>query len=185
MSALAGILNFGSNPVDEYALARLGAALDSRGPDGGYDLAVANVGMICRAFHTNRESRLEIQPLVTREGHMLTWNGRLDNREELIRELGLSQGTTITDVAIVMAAYLKWNKACFQKFVGDFCLAFWDARLRVLYLMRDAAGTRALKYHIDAARIIWSTETTALLGNSWDLDEENIADAMSLVPTTA
>ena len=183
MSALAGILHFGSNPVDEYALARLGSALDSRGPDGGYDLATANVGMSYRAFHTDRESRFEVQPLIAREGHMLTWNGRLDNREELVQELGLSEGTTITDVAIVMAAYLKWNKACFQKLVGDFCLAFWDERLRVLYLVRDAAGTRALKYHIDDHRIIWSTETTALLSNSWDLDEEYIADAMSLGPT--
>src|ERR1044071_7936023 len=183
MSALAGILNFDSAPVDEYALARLGAALNSRGPDGGYDLAEASVGMSYRAFHTNRESRLEVQPLLAREGHMLTWNGRLDNREELIRELDHSRGTTITDVAIVMAAYLKWNKACFRRFVGDFCLAFWDARLRVLYLVRDAAGTRALKYRIDDHRIIWSTETTALLGDDWDFEEEYIASAMSLGPT--
>jgi len=139
--------------------------------------------MSYRAFHTNLESRLEVQPLVAREGHMLTWNGRLDNREELIRELDLPRRTTITDVAIVMAAYRKWNKECFQKFVGDFCLAFWDAHLRVLYLVRDAAGTRALKYYIDDTRIIWSTETTALLGDSWVLEEEYIAGAMSLGPT--
>lgn len=187
MSALAGILNFGPNPapVDQYALARFGTALNSRGPDGGRDLAEANVGMAYRSYHTNRESRLEVQPLVGPEGHMLTWNGRLDNRAELIRELGhcLPRANTITDLAIVMAAYLKWNKACFQKLVGDFCLALWDARSRVLYLVRDAAGTRALKYHIDATRIVWSSETRALLGNTWSLDEEYIAGAMSLVPT--
>src|SRR5829696_3050653 len=106
MSALAGILNFGSGPaaVDASALALLGSALDSRGPDGGYDLAIGNIGMSYRAFHTNRESRLEVQPLVAREGHMLTWNGRLDNREELIRELKLPRHTTITDLAVVIAA---------------------------------------------------------------------------------
>jgi len=89
MSALAGILNFGSNAaaVDEYDLAKLGSALDSRGPDGGFDVASGSVGMSYRAFHTNRESRLEAQPLVSREGHMLTWNGRLDNRDDLIRQL--------------------------------------------------------------------------------------------------
>src|ERR1044072_7661538 len=101
MSALAGILNFGGAvPVNEYDLARLGATLDSRGPDGGFDVVSGNAGMSYRAFHTNRESRLEVQPLVSREGHMLTWNGRLDNREELIRKLDLPPGTTITDVAI-------------------------------------------------------------------------------------
>jgi len=189
MSALAGILNFGSDaaPVDEYDLAKLGAALDSRGPDGGFDLVRGNIGMSYRAFHTNPESRLEVQPLVTGEGHMLTWNGRLDNREDLIRQLKshLPQAhpAAISDLTVVMAAYREWEKDCFKRLVGDFCLALWDARLGVLYLVRDAAGTRALKYHIDSRRIAWSTETASLLHlqhSAWEIEEEYIAGAMSL-----
>jgi asparagine synthase (glutamine-hydrolysing) len=189
MSALSGILNFGSGaaPVNEYDLAKLGAALDSRGPDGGFDVVSGNVGMSYRAYHTNRESRLEIQPLVTREGHVLTWNGRLDNREDLIRQLrsSLQAANTIPDLTIVTAAYLKWEKDCFSRLVGDFCLALWDNRLRVLYLVRDVAGTRALKYHLDRDRIVWSTETAALLAlqnRGWEIDEQYIAGAMSLNP---
>src|SRR5919205_2115669 len=126
MSALAGILNFGSGaaPVNEYDLAKLGATLNSRGPDGGFDVARGNVGMSYRAFNTNRESRLEVQPLLSREGHMLAWNGRLDNRDDLIRQL--PHTNPITDLSIVMAAYLKWEKDCFNRLVGDFCLALWD-----------------------------------------------------------
>ncbi|MEN3328107.1 MAG: hypothetical protein V7638_2914 [Acidobacteriota bacterium] len=191
MSALAGILNFGSGAVtvNEYDLAKLGATLDSRGPEGGFDVVSGNVGMSYRAFHTNRESHLEGQPLVLREGQMLTWNGRLDNRGELIRQLraNLSYTNTITDLAIVMAAYLKWEKDCFSRLVGDFCLALWDQRLRALYLVRDAVGTRALKYHVDSRRIVWSTETAALLAlqdRAWEIDEEYIAGAMSLGPTS-
>src|SRR6185295_3998794 len=186
MSALAGILNFGSGtaPVNEDDLATLGARLDSRGPDGGFDVVSGNLGMCYRAFHTNHESRLEVQPLVSREGHLLTWNGRLDNRDDLIRQL-LPRTSTIADVTIVMAAYLKWEKDCFSHLVGDFCLALWDIRLRVLYLARDAAGARALKYHLDRDRIVWSTETAALLAlqnHPWEIDEEYIAGAMSLGP---
>src|ERR1044072_4189106 len=152
MSALAGILNFGGAvPVNEYDLARLGATLDSRGPDGGFDVVSGNAGMSYRAFHTNRESRLEVQPLVTSAGHMLTWNGRLDNRNDLIRELRPplppASASAIPDLTIVMAAYLKWEKDCFRRLVGDFCLALWDQRYQVLYLVRDIAGTRALQYH--------------------------------------
>jgi len=189
MSALAGILNFGSGaaPVNEYDLATLGATLDSRGPDGGFEVVSGNVGMCYRAFHTNRESRLEVQPLLTREGHMLTWNGRLDNRDDLIRELksSLPHASVIPDLTIVMAAYLKWEKDSFSRLVGDFCLALWDNRLRVLYLVRDVVGTRALKYRIDRDRIVWSTETAALLAvqnRTWEIDEEYIAGAMSLSP---
>jgi len=184
VSALAGILNFGNDaaPVAEHELAKLGVALDSRGPDGGFDLISGNVGMSYRAFHTNRESRLEVQPHLTTDGHMLAWNGRLDNRDDLIRELNLRHRTTIPDLMIVIAAYLKWEKECFTRLVGDFCLALWDNRLRVLYLVRDVAGTRALKYHIDRDRIIWSTETAAFLNSRCEIDEEYIAGAMSLSP---
>jgi len=185
MSALAGILNFAVAPVNAYDLAKLGATIDSRGPDGGFDLASGNVGMCYRAFHTTRESRLETQPLVFREGHMLTWNGRLDNRDDLIRQLNLSQAKhhAITDLSIVMAAYLKWEKACFSRLVGDFSLALWDSRLRLLYLVRDVAGARSLKYHIDRNRIVWSTEMAALLNVCQrEVDEEYMAGAMSLNP---
>lgn len=191
MSALAGILNFGRGaaPVNEYDLAKLGVALDSRGPDGGLDTVNGNIGMSYRAYHTNRESRVEVQPLVTTEGHMLTWNGRLDNRYDLIHQLEshLPQTNRIAlpDLTIVMAAYFKWEKDCFHHLVGDFSLALWDNRLRVLYLVRDAAGTRPLKYDIDCNRIVWSTETAALLGlqhRAPKIDEEFIASAMSLNP---
>lgn len=191
MSALAGILNFRSTaaPVNEYELARMAAALDARGPDGGLDVVSGNIGMSYRAFHTNRESRLEVQPLLTREGHMLTWNGRLDNRDDLIRELKSvlprESASAIPDLTIVMAAYLKWEKECFRRLVGDFCLALWDNRVRMLYLVRDVAGSRALKYHIDRDRIVWSSETAALLNlqhSGWELDEEYIAGSMSLSP---
>src|SRR5215213_857592 len=187
MSALAGILNFGNGaaPVDECELASLGVTLDSRGPDGGCDLISGNIGMSFRAFHTNRESRPEVQPVVTSEGHLLTWNGRLDNREDLIRQLKLSRTNAIADPAIVLAAYLKWEKECLNRLVGDFCLALWDNRLKVLYLVRDAAGTRALKYHLSCDRLVWSTETAALLklqDRECEIDEEYIAGAMSLSP---
>jgi asparagine synthase (glutamine-hydrolysing) len=187
MSALAGILNFGSGaaPVNEHDLAKLGATLDSRGPDGGFDTVSGNIGMSYRAYHTSRESRLEVQPLVSREGHMLTWNGRLDNRDDLIGKLNLPHANTVPDLTIVMAAYVEWEKDCFTRLVGDFCLALWDSRRRVLYLVRDIAGTRALKYHLDRDRIVWSTETGALLAlqdRAWEIDEEYIAGAMSLAP---
>jgi asparagine synthase (glutamine-hydrolysing) len=191
MSALAGIFNFGSDaaPVNDFELARLGSALESRGPDGGFEVVRGNVGMSYRAFHTNQESRLEVQPLVTRDGHMLTWNGRLDNRADLIRQINshLPQANqnAITDLSIVMAAYLKWEKECFSRLVGDFCLALWDGRLRLLYLVRDVAGARALKYHIDRERIVWSTEISALLqagDSAREIDEEYLAGAMSLGP---
>ena len=175
--------------VDDRALARLGAALEPHGPDGGYDVVAANVGMSYRAFHTNREALVEMQPLVGKDGHLLTWNGRLDNREDLIHQLSEQLPplpcAAISDVTIVCAAYLRWKKASFDRLVGDFSLALWDAHASSLYLVRDAAGARALYYRFDSDRIIWSTGTTSLidfLGGPPEVDEEYMAGALSLNP---
>jgi len=192
MSALGGILNFGVNPpaVDERLMAELGGGLDSRGPDGGREVCFDHIGMSYRAFHTTPESRLEVQPLVTSDGHILAWNGRLDNREELLRRLRdhlYGDPANITDVEIVMAAYLKWSKDCFVRLIGDFCLALWDARLKVLHLVRDVIGTRTLNFQTSSSRVIWSTELPALLavsGISREINEEYLAGFLTSRPET-
>ena len=44
-----------------------------------------NLGILYRAFHTTKESSDGSQPHVSPSGAVITWDGRLDNRAELIR----------------------------------------------------------------------------------------------------
>ena len=124
MSAFGGIVNFGNTPLpaDRSLLTELGRKLETYSPDGGGDVVVGNIGMSYRAFCTTPESHLDVQPLITSQGQMLTWNGRLDNRDELIRQLrnDLPGGRTVTDLEIVIAAYLRWGIDCFVRLLGDF-----------------------------------------------------------------
>ena len=87
MSAIGGICNLDGAPVDRAVLVELSRGLSSRGPDGGGEYSADSIGMVYRAFHTNRESRLERQPLVEANSYVLCWAGRLDNRDELIHLL--------------------------------------------------------------------------------------------------
>lgn len=166
MSALGGIFNFGNYPapVDRSVLAALGKALEARGPDGGGEAISAPVGMTYRAFHTTNESQFESQPLRSNEGHMLTWDGRLDNRDDLIAELFSGpRARIVTDVEIVLAAYRQWGQNSFARLVGDFCLALWDPHQRVLLLVRDVIGSRPINYYLGQNGIVWSTELVSLL----------------------
>src|SRR5690242_21666453 len=108
MSGIAGVYNFHTRAVDPAPLLVLGNALSERGPDGGNGIIDGPVGMVYRAFHTNAESRRERQPLFSRSGHLLCWDGRLDNRDELLRILESELRADRTDVALVCAAYQKW-----------------------------------------------------------------------------
>jgi len=140
---------------------------------------------VYRAFHTNRESRLEKQPLVSREGHILAWDGRLDNREEMISLLRQELNGDRTDVAIAMAAYRKFGIDFLPRLIGDFALALWEPRARTLLLARDAVGPRPLYYHANAERIIWSSELMPLLdfaGIELEVNDEYVAGYLTNGP---
>lgn len=164
MSAFGGIYNFNDKPVDERVLLALGTELESHGPDGGDAVTSGAIGLVYRAFHTNRESRLERQPLISTERHILCWDGRLDNRSELISLLPGEASRDQSDAAIVMAAYREWGVDCLVRFIGDFALSLWDPESRTLLLARDAVGPRPLYYHANNDRIVWSSELMPLLG---------------------
>ncbi len=178
MSAFGGIYTFDDKPVDESVLMALGSALESHGPDGGNAVTSGAIGLVYRAFHTNRESRLERQPLISTHRHVLCWDGRLDNRSELIALLAADLNHDRSDAAIVMTAYLAWAADCLVRLVGDFALSLWDPESRTLLLARDAAGPRPLYYHANNDRIVWSSELMPLLdlpGVNLEIDDEYVA----------
>src|SRR6266478_879217 len=105
MSVQAGIWNFDRKPGDRDFTARLRTVVASYGPDGeGVHLDDSMV-MLYRPFHTTLESRLERQPHISSRGLVITWDGRLDNREDLIPLLNKELGSDRTDLAIVSAAF--------------------------------------------------------------------------------
>ena len=162
MSTFGGIYNFNAQPVDPHLLTRIGEAIEKRGPDGGGRCMVGPAGMVYRAFHTNRQSRSETQPFVSSEGHMLCWDGRLDNRTELISELK-EDLEEHTDVAIALAGFRKWDEGFLSRLIGDFALSLWDNHSQTLLLARDPVGARPLYYYSTAQTTIWSSELTPLI----------------------
>jgi asparagine synthase (glutamine-hydrolysing) len=182
MSALAGIYNFDGAPIDLEQVSALGTALDSWGPDGGSEICAGSIGMAYRAFHTTRESRRERQPLASDRGHILTWDGRIDNRDELISLLRDLLPKQPTDTAIVMAAYLKWGEDFLKQLIGDFALALWDPIKQTLFLSRDPFGTRTLYYHANSERIFWASTLEPILGLARipiEIEDDYIADYLT------
>src|SRR5262249_39433765 len=105
----------------------------------------------------------------------------LDNREDLIAELGLDGiERVIGDGELILRAYLRWGKDCPSKLLGDFAFAIWDPRKSELFCARDHMGMRQLIYHhIPNERFVFATEVGAVLANSRvmrELNEGRIAD---------
>ena len=185
MSGIGGVYTFHEVPISQSLLAVLGEELNSRGPDGGFEVNGGTCGMAYRAFHTNAESRLEEQPLLTSSGHMLAWDGRLDNRADLLMHFPHGLEGNKTDVALVMAAYLKWGREFLSWVVGDFVLSLYDPTSNAILLARDPFGTRTLYYTSDKQRVVWSSTLEALLTATCvgpEVDDDYIAGYLALHP---
>lgn len=180
MSAIGGIWWTAGEPGADArcAMDRLHTVLARRGPDGGAVQHSGAVSMSFRAFHTSAAARSERQPLTASGGILITCDGRLDNREDLLQILHPLQGSAATDPELVLAAYERWHHRCPDFLIGDFALAVWDAGRRELLLARDPMGTRPLFYHASGGLLAWASTLEALLAAASlprDLDEEWIA----------
>jgi asparagine synthase (glutamine-hydrolysing) len=178
MSVQFGRWNFeGQPPASDY-IEKVSATLAPYGPDSDEAYSKGGVKILYHAFHTTKESRRETQPHISPSGAVITWDGRLDNRTELISDFRDAATSDSTDVALVSAAYEKWSTNCFDQLVGDWALSIWNPNNRSLILAKDPIGTRHLYYSIDKDHITWSTVLDPLVlfaGKSFTLSEEYIA----------
>ncbi len=187
MSAIGGIYSFQTSPAQE-SLTALRQAMNTRTHDGGDEVRSGSVAMVYRAFHTNRESRFESQPVVSSRGHVLCWDGRIDNRPDLIAMLKNDELPNRGDAAIVMASYLHWGFNFPRHIIGDFALSLWDPYAKTLLLARDPIGVRPLYYHQNKERIIWATDLSALInipGIELEVNQNYIADFIGRLPDPA
>jgi len=164
---------------------RVNDLLAPYGPDGYHSFSEGSVKIVYCAFHTNKESCQETQPHQHRTGVVLTWDGRLDNRGELMHELSDTVAGGSCDAQIVAAAYARWGTDSFAKLVGDWALSLWNPTERSLILAKDPIGTRHLHYSLDHTSITWSTVLDPLVllaERAFTVNEEYIAGWLSFFP---
>lgn len=187
MSVQFGRWNFDGQPVDPEYVAKVNELLSPYAPDGCSSHSAPGSAILYHAFYTTKESRKERQPHISSSGAVITWDGRLDNRSQLIRELGDGVIASSTDVEIVAAAYDEWGERSFAKLIGDWALAIWNSAARCLILAKDPIGTRHLYYTTEESRITWSTildPLVLLAGHKFQLCEEYIAGWLGFFPAT-
>jgi asparagine synthase (glutamine-hydrolysing) len=165
LSGIAGIFNFDGRPVDPDVLSRMGAALAHRGPHAASQWIDGNVGFAHRKLATTPESISETQPLLNDNGdYCLTFDGRVDNRQELQEALRAKGAVlrTNSDAELVLRAYELWSEECPAKIIGDFAFAIWDRRKQRLLCARDILGVRPFYYFADDHRFIFASEMQPL-----------------------
>ncbi len=110
------------------------------------------------------------------------WHGRLDNRGDLVRQLGASVAGPSSDGALVVAAYERWGVAGLGRVVGDWSAVLSDPRRRAIVLATDFSGVRPLYYHHRRQDVLWSRSLEAMLGHvdANALDEQYVAGYLTV-----
>jgi asparagine synthase (glutamine-hydrolysing) len=111
------------------------------------------------------------QPLT----EVLHWDGRLDNRSDLL--LRLSLPGTSSNETIARVTYDRWGTEGFLNLVGDWSLVLRDHKSRATVLASDFAGVRPLYYHVQDGCVQWSNRLQSLVEETGitDLDDQYIA----------
>jgi asparagine synthase (glutamine-hydrolysing) len=172
VSGLAAIYHGDGRPADVALLRRMTAAIAHRGPDASGEWSAGRVALGHRLLYTTPESMSEVQPLADAAAECrLIWDGRIDDRDDLIGELGPTGEEPRTDPALLLEAYRQWGPACLGRVLGDFAFVLWDARRRRLFCGRDRMGLRPFHYTWDGTTLLISSEIRPLVAARGGLSE--------------
>lgn len=184
MSDQLGIWNFDGLPVQER-LRQAASFLAPQNPDGQSTFVHDNIGIVYSAFHTTKESREEVQPYVSPRGIVATWNGRLDNRDELGKQLSVPS-LCATDVVFAACSFERWGRDSFAKLIGDWALSLWDATDKTLLLATDYMGIFRFYFYRTRQAVVWCTLLDPLVrmfGGCLSVNDEYIAGYLTLCPS--
>ena len=119
MSVQFGRWNFDHRPIDPVYVATVGTLLTPYAPESITVSLRQGFFMLSGAFHTTEESRYERQPIILRSGICLTWDGRLDNRSELMKRISRPADLGTSDLDIASSLYETKGKEIFGSLIGD------------------------------------------------------------------
>lgn len=159
MSAIGGIVHFDGAPVVRADLERMGQAMEAFGRDGLRLSVGQGAGFVVRTTHITPEDILDAQPVRLNGADSLVFDGRIDNRTDILRNLGLaeSEGRRLSDSALVGRAWERFGRECLGQLVGDFGVAHWSASARRLTLARSSPRGKPLYYARQGERLYFSS----------------------------
>lgn len=185
MSAIFGLVQLNGQPVAPDHLERMHAALAAHGADGGGMWTHTYVGLGQRLTCLTLEDRLECQPVVSGDGRrVLVSDARIDNREELMRELDIEAARTreLPDSAFILRAHEKWGDECARHLIGAFAFALWDGREQRLLMARSPMAERPLYYYATPHTFAFATMPKGLFALPFiprEIDEQFLADYLA------
>src|ERR671916_3278459 len=179
MCGFAGELRVG-DLADVEAVARMGATMTDRGPDGSGVWSSGPVALTLRRLKIIDLSDRGAQPMVDPQlGLSITFNGCIYNHPELRRELEKKEGYrffSTSDTEVLLKGYHCWGESFVERLKGMFAFCIVERDTGRVILGRDRLGIKPL-YLSEAGGVLRfaSTLPALLAGGGVDTSIDTVA----------
>jgi len=164
MCGIAGIVHFKNQYAEEKMIRQMTACMSHRGPDADGFFVEGEVALGHRRLAIIDLSAAANQPFTDNGGrYKMIFNGEIYNYQDVKLLLHEYDFKTTSDTEMIVAAYAKWGVDCVQYFKGMFTIAIWDRKEKEIFLARDRMGVKPLYYFIDEDKILFASETRAIV----------------------
>lgn len=161
MSSIAGVLSRDGAKVDPTLIENMLKAVQHRGSDAtqieqgpNQPIAVGQAVWYTTPDAPNRQIKYSFN----NQDYFIVLDGRLDDRDILLKQLDLANQHHKTDSELLIRSYVKWGESFLEQVEGDFAFGLWDCTQQTLILARDRSGMCNLFYYADEQRLLWGTE---------------------------
>ncbi len=180
MSGIFGIYNRNNKPVDKAIFDTMLAGMSYWQPDDRGTWCHGPVALGHTMLWNTPESKFERLP-DKQDVVVITMDGRLDNREELARQLAMSGRplNQITDSSFILQSYRKWGEECPRHLLGDFAFAIWDEQKQQLFCARDHVGVKQFYFHLTDKLFVFANDLRGLVEHpdiSQEINDEAVAN---------
>ncbi len=181
MCGICGELRFDRRQPERQRIERMKEKLQKRGPDSDGAYVKAPV-----AFGHQRLAIIDLsdraaQPMLDEAaGVALVFNGTIYNYPDLrkqLQALGHSFKSS-GDTEVILRAYIEWGEGCVEKLQGMFAFAIWDEGRQRILLARDRTGIKPLYYSQTAERLLFASNTQAIIHADDNIDTSIDASAL-------
>jgi asparagine synthase (glutamine-hydrolysing) len=179
MCGIAGIIYFNNTKVEERLIRGMTDCMAHRGPDSDGLLVEGPLALGQRRLAIIDLSAASDQPFIDNSGrYKMVFNGEIYNYADVKPLIKDYEFKTTGDTEVVIAAYAAWGPKCLDHFRGMFAFAIWDEQEKELFIARDKMGVKPLYYFLDEEKLLFASESRAILGTG--LVKKKISEAALL-----
>ena len=151
MSSIFGFIPKGNTKIADDAIAEILSSMSKRGKEPQIKSSNHSLHINSGGYKFNN-----VSDLYSNENYLINFDGRIENRNNLITELGLLK--EISDAELALTLYIKEKQHCLKKIIGCFSFIIYEIKTKKIFIGKDHLGIIPVYYVLNEKFFMYGTE---------------------------